>query len=110
MKARPVRDSLRGEGEVNPLGAADVQHNEPTELKTLISDIVRRSAVAPRLKGIMLESDEASDENGFFRVTIALDGLDAIDDEDMVALTASIEGAINDLDARFPSIRFAEAA
>ena len=97
-------------GRSTPLEAADVKHAEPTELKTLIDGIVRRSAVAHHLKGIVLESDEASDENGFFRVTIALDGLGAFDDEDMVTLTASIEGAIDDLDVRFPSIRFAEAA
>ena len=80
-----------------------------TELKTLIDDIVRRSTVAHHLKSIVLESDEASDENGFFRVTIALDGLDGIDDEDMVALTASIEHAVDDPDARFPSMRFSES-
>jgi hypothetical protein len=83
---------------------------DPSELKTRVSDIVRRSAIAAHFREVLLDADQVREEKDFLRVLIEVDALSEVRDEDLQALTTSIEDALSSVDERFPSVRFAEAA
>ena len=87
-----------------------MQNADLSKLKALVSGLVRKSKLANHLKSVVLESDGTGDESEFLRVIIEVDTLSDVSDEEMEALTTAIENAIPNLDDRFPSIRFAEAA
>jgi hypothetical protein len=63
-----------------------------------------------RLKDVTLEADHDEYGSDFLRVLVEIDSFDGITDENMEALTTSIENTVSGLDERFPSVRFADAA
>jgi hypothetical protein len=83
---------------------------ELSQIKESIQDAVRKSALGNRLKDVTLEADHDEYGRDFLRVLVEIDSFEGISDENMEALTASIENMVSSLDERFPSVRFADAA
>jgi hypothetical protein len=81
-----------------------------SQIKESIQDTVRKSALGNRLKDVTLEADHDDFGSDFLRVLVEIDSFEGVTDENMEALTASIENTVSDLDERFPSVRFADAA
>jgi hypothetical protein len=79
-------------------------------LKKRVSEVARRSAIGKRLKDVVLEADRDEEGSDFLRVVVQVKTLDSVRDEDLEELIRSIENALSDLDERFPSVRFADAA
>ncbi len=78
-------------------------------LKDTIQETARTSLGA-RLKDVTLEADKDEYGSDFLRVLVEMDSFDGISDETMQAVITLIENAVNRLDERFPSVRFADAA
>ena len=81
-----------------------------SDLKNRLTDLARRSPVAGQVKDILLEPDSDADGEDFLRIIVEIKNFEGIKDADMEALTVSIENTVSDMDERFPSVRFAEAA
>lgn len=83
---------------------------DPVHLKRIVSDIVRRSELGGHLRDVVLEFDDSNSDDDLIRVIIELDSLGEASDDELAALISSIENSFTNVDERFPSIRFAEAA
>jgi hypothetical protein len=83
---------------------------ELSALRKRVSDIARKSAIGRLLSDVTLEADRDDEGSDFLRIVVELKTLDEVRDEDIDTLVASIEKAVSDLDERFPSVRFADAA
>jgi hypothetical protein len=79
-------------------------------LRKRIIDLARTSVVGGRVKDVILETDQDDDGSEFLRVTLEVLPLDDVQDDELVALIESIESAVGEVDERFPSVRFADAA
>jgi hypothetical protein len=91
------------EGEEERLRQAEL-----SELKDSITATIR-ATVGNRLKEVVLEADRDEYGSDFLRVVVELDNFDGITDENMESLISKIEIAVDRLDERFPSVRFADA-
>ena len=87
-----------------------MQRTELSALKDRVSEVARKSAVADGLTDIVLEADRDNDGGDFLRIILKIKSLDRVSYKDLAALTTSIENAVGDIDERFPSVRFADAA
>jgi predicted nucleic acid-binding OB-fold protein len=85
-------------------------HAELSELKTRIVDVIKRSAVGKRVRDIVLEADRDYEGSDFLRVILEMESFDDVSDAAMEELVESIENAVGELDERYPSVRFADAA
>lgn len=87
-----------------------MRRSDLADLKALVAKVVQESSLGAHLKEVLLEFDNTSEGGDFFRVLVQLDTLNGVRDEDMEALTSSIENSVIDIDERFPSVRFTETA
>jgi hypothetical protein len=87
-----------------------MQRTDLSRLKERISEVAAQSALAGRLKDIVLEADRDNEGGDFLRVILRIKSLDRANHKDLEELAASIENAVGDVDERFPSVRFADAA
>ncbi len=79
-------------------------------LKKRVLDVVHDSAVGERVRNVIVEADRDDEGSDFLRVILEVDSLDDVRDADIEPVIESIETAIAELDERFPSVRFADAA
>jgi hypothetical protein len=86
-----------------------MQADIPT-LEKRVADIARRSSLGARLQDISLEPARDDEGSDFLRIVLEMKTLDSIPDEEIEALVSSIEKGVSELDERFPSVRFADAA
>ena len=84
-----------------------------TDLETLrqvVIDTARKSPVGEKLEDVALEPAQDSEGDEFLRVMIRLKRIDEADRPTLVKLIESIEDAVGELDERYPSVRFPDAA
>jgi hypothetical protein len=79
-------------------------------LKKRVEDVTHDSPVGNRIKKIVLEADRDDEGSDFLRVILEVTSLDDVKIEDLEPVVESIETALLELDDRFPSVRFADAA
>lgn len=79
-------------------------------LKSTISDLVSRSPVARHATNVSLEADRYEITGDFLRVVVELDTLDGIRDNELIDLIEAIEDSVRQLDERYPSVHFLDAA
>jgi hypothetical protein len=87
-----------------------MRHAELSTIRESIQQAVRKSALGNRVRDISLEADHDNYGSDFLRVLLELDSLDGVSHENMLALITSIEDSVIDLDERYPSVRFSDAA
>jgi hypothetical protein len=79
-------------------------------LKQVVIEAAKKSPVAEKLEGVELESAHYDETGDFLRVKIRLKGIDEADRPTLIKLIESIEDAVGELDDRYPSVRFPDAA
>ena len=79
-------------------------------LKRLIIETARKSPVGEKVEGVDLESDRDDDGVDFLRVMIRLKSIDEADYPALADLIEAIEDAVGEIDERYPSVRFPDAA
>jgi hypothetical protein len=79
-------------------------------LKKRVEDVTHDSPVGGRIKNIVIEADDDGTGSDFLRVILETASLDDVNVEDLIPVVESIETALLELDDRFPSVRFADAA
>jgi hypothetical protein len=87
-----------------------MRHAELSTIKESIQQAVRKSALGNRVRDISLEADHDNYGSDFLRVRLDLDSFDGLSDESMLAVITSIEDSVIELDERYPSVRFSDAA
>jgi hypothetical protein len=87
-----------------------MQRTDLSALKDRVSEVAKKSAIAGGVTDIVLEADRDSDGADFLRIILKIKSLDRVNYKELAALTTSIEDAVGDIDERFPSVRFADAA
>ena len=83
---------------------------ELATLKELIIETARKSPVGEKVEGVDLESDRDDDGVDFLRVMIHLKSFDEADYPALANLIEAIEDAVGEIDERYPSVRFPDAA
>ena len=83
---------------------------ELDDLKIRIAGLAKKSAVGGRLRDVLVEASDDGEAGDFLRILIELDDLQHVKVEEVEPLIKSIEVAVAQLDDRFPSVRFGEAA
>ena len=84
-----------------------------TDLGTLKEKVLKaaqNSVIAPLVEDIVLETARDDEGADFLRVIIQVKNADKADDSDFEKLLESIEQAVGDVDERYPSVRFSDAA
>lgn len=79
-------------------------------LRERVLDAARRSPVWAQVEDIDLEPDRDNDGTDFLRVVVRLRDLDRPEDSRFEELLETIEQVVGDIDERYPSVRFADAA
>ncbi len=79
-------------------------------LKRLIIETARKSPVGEKVEGVDLESDRDDDGVDFLRVMVRLKSIDEADYPALADLIEAIEDAVGEIDERYPSVRFPDAA
>jgi len=87
-----------------------MKHAEFSVLKKRVEDVTHDTPVGDRIKNIVLEADRDNEGSDFLRVILEVSSLDDVKIEDLEPVVESIETALLELDDRFPSVRFADAA
>jgi hypothetical protein len=79
-------------------------------LKQRVLETAKRSPVATQVEDVVLEPDR--DEGGvdFLRVVVQLNNMEHVADAEFEALLEAIERTVGDIDERYPSVRFLDAA
>lgn len=83
---------------------------ETESLTSKIVEMVHASRVAADVTNVAVEPDADNDGIAFLKVKITLKDTDKADDADLDALVECIEDAVLEIDDRYPSIRFLDAA
>ncbi len=81
-----------------------------TELRGLIFEIAKRSQVGERVQDVTVEADDYGEGTEYLRVQVQLENLENVRSNDVDPLVQSIEERVAEIDDRFPSVRFSEAA
>lgn len=81
-----------------------------TDLRGLIFEIAKKSRIGKRVQSVTVEADDYGEDTEYLRVQFHLDDLDEVGPKDLNSLVESIEEKVAEVDDRFPSVRFAEAA
>lgn len=79
-------------------------------IRERVLDVTRASPIGERLLDVVLEGDRDDEGADFLRIILQVKSLDGVSDDQMAAVVESIEKVVSDLDERFPSVRFADAA
>jgi hypothetical protein len=85
-----------------------MKHADLSELRDRIVDLARDTAVGKLVESVAVEADE--DDGGFLRVIFQMKDIEKVKAEEVQPLVRSIEDLVAEVDERFPSVRFAEAA
>jgi hypothetical protein len=87
-----------------------MKRSDLSELQSRISDIVERSSLRKRARGVSVEAEESIEGGDFLRVIVKLKGSEKLRYRQVAPLLKSIEQSVAEVDERFPSVRFREAA
>jgi hypothetical protein len=79
-------------------------------IKKRVLDVARDSAIGEHTRNVVVEADRDDTGSDFLRIVFEVDSLDDVSDAELLRVIGSIETAIAELDERFPSVRFADAA
>jgi hypothetical protein len=79
------------------------------DLTQRVQAVLERSPLSNRVKGVAIEPVDFDDDE-VLRVTIKVSKPDSVKTEEALLLLQSIHDELSELDDRFPSVRFAEAA
>lgn len=83
---------------------------ELSQLKDVITALARGSQVGSRILSIDVGAEDTLDTGAFLRVLVTLDDLTDLEPENVEPLIESIEQGVAQIDERYPSVRFTEAA
>jgi uncharacterized protein (UPF0335 family) len=92
------------------MGDRQAMQVDISTLRDLVFAAMRKSPLARQVKDVVLEADQDSEGDDFIRVILKVTSLDLAKDSDLEALIETVEQTVGDLDDRFPSVRFADAA
>lgn len=79
------------------------------DLTQRVRIVLERSALEDRIKGVAIEPTGYENDD-VLRITIRLSKPDTVDTDKALELVRQIHDELSELDERFPSVRFAEAA
>jgi hypothetical protein len=79
-------------------------------LKKRVEDVTHDSPVGDRIKNIVIEADDDGTGSDFLRIRLETASLEDVNIDDLIPVVESIQTALLELDDRFPSVRFADAA
>ena len=79
-------------------------------LKRRIVEAATRSGVAAQLGNVAVEADRDEDGADFLRVIVQVKDVAQVDEAEFDTLLEAIERAVGDVDERYPSVRFSDAA
>jgi hypothetical protein len=79
-------------------------------LRRVIDETARRSPVGYKLQDVELEPASSDDGDEYLRVMIRLKGTEEADYPALQRLIEAIENKVGELDERYPSVRFPDAA
>jgi hypothetical protein len=80
-----------------------------TDLTDRVKALLAQSELSDRVRGVVIEPVDYEDDE-VLRVTIKLSRPDTVKTETALHLLREIHDKLSEVDERFPSIRFAEAA
>ena len=86
------------------------RHADLGTIRTRVSEIVAASKVARYVTNVALVPATDGDGDDYIRVEVALKSHDAVTDQELIHLIRAIEAAVDELDERFASVRFPDAA
>jgi hypothetical protein len=81
-----------------------------SDIRAKVNEIVSQSRIARHVRRVELVPDTDGDGDEFIRVEISLSTRSSEYDRDLQALTREIRDAVDELDERFASVRFPDAA
>jgi hypothetical protein len=115
-----ARTGSNGQPAANRTAHAITVSAKPTQEKTMQTDLetlrqvvietARKSPVGEKLEDVALEPAQDIEGDEYLRVMIRLKSIDEADRPTLIKLIESIEGAVGELDERYPSVRFPDAA
>ena len=79
-------------------------------LKQRIIEATTQSSVATQVEQVTLEADTDEEGDDFLRVILQVKDFKNANEADFEALLEAIERAVGDIDERYPSVRFSDAA
>jgi len=79
------------------------------KLRETVLRVVKAGALRKSIRDVKIEPDVDEEGNEFLRVLVELTSAEA-DDEQLEAILEKIEAAVLDVDSRYPSVRFLDAA
>jgi hypothetical protein len=79
-------------------------------LKQRVLEAAKRSTVAAQVEDIALEPDRDEEGTDFLRVVVQMKNIGHTVDADFEELLEAIEKTVGDVDERYPSVRFSDAA
>ena len=111
-----VDPSVAGTSAVHAIVSSEKPHWEKamqTDLETLrqvVIDTAKKSPVGENVQDVSLEPAQDSEGGEYLRVMIRMKSIDGADRPMRVKLIEFIEDAVGELDERYPSVRFPDAA
>ena len=81
-----------------------------TDLQRRITKLVRSSPIGGRVRNVSIEAEDEGAGGSFLRVVVEMTDLENLAEEEAEPVVQSIENAVEEVDERFPSVRFADAA
>ncbi len=84
-----------------------MRHADSIQLETVIADAIKRSRLASHFRRLILETGHYIDDVEIIKARIQLSELEKINEGEVDELTSSIERAVDKVDDRFPSVRYA---
>lgn len=79
-------------------------------LKKQVLEAAKRPSIKAQIEDVLLEPDRDDDGADFLRVLVQVKHSPPPADEDLEDLLEAIEDAVSEIDERYPSVRFADAA
>jgi hypothetical protein len=86
-----------------------LKHADLSELTVQITRIAEGSAIAPRMREVVVEANDDPDGGEFLRVILKMTKTEGLELEEVEPLVRTIEEAVAVKDERFPSVRFVDA-
>lgn len=86
-----------------------MRQTDLSAIRAKIFNVTKRSPVRDSVADVVLE-DADPEDGSVIRVLIELKSLKGISDNQLLELIGSIEESVLEVDDRYPSVRFSEAA
>jgi len=79
-------------------------------LKQVVIETAKKSPVGEKVEGVEIESNHYDETGEFLRLMIRLKSADDANYPALAKLIEAIENAVGEVDERYPSVRFPDAA